>query len=174
MEPDKPPSDLPPQEDRLDTAYTRMLERLRGGGEEGGLPRLLDRLGEAKERAIALGELTREEAERVGDYLRRDLTDAAEYMARTGRELKDWLRFDLGLIEERLLGLFSFMVDHTRQELDRFATQAREADAFHTGELTAMGTLRCEACGQELRLKGPRHLPPCPKCHGTRFRRVST
>lgn len=161
----------------LGSAYHRMLERVRTAfeltGESGALPALQEKIEDAKEKAVELDELTRDEAEKIGEYLRRDLHDAAGFMADTGKELRDWLSFDLELIEARLAKVFALMVDQTRLELDRLAERARESEALHTGEVTAMGTLRCTGCGKEMQFKKPGHIPPCPKCHGTRFSRVA-
>ena len=161
---------------RLGNAYQRMLERVKAAietAEKDTLPQLQEQIADAKEKAVELGELTREEAERLGDYLRRDLTDAAEFMARTGKELRDWLSFDLDVIEDRLASVFALMVDHTREELQRLAEEARESEYLHTGEMTAMGSLRCTGCGKQMRFHTPGHIPPCPSCHGTRFTRVA-
>lgn len=159
--------------DRLVGAYERMLERARAGIEraEKDLPNLQARLAEARERAVELGELTREEADRISDYVRRDLRDAADYMTESGRELRDWMRFDMEQIGERLRGVFSDMVDSTRLELDRLAERAREASLRHTGEITAPGVLRCTNCGKEMHFKSTGHVPPCPQCRGTAFER---
>ena len=164
------------REAHLPQAYTRMLERVRatlGRTEHSPLPRVQGWITEAKDRAVELGELTREEAERVGDYLRRDLVDAADYLGETGRELRDWLRFDLELVEDRLREVFASMVDHTRLELDRLAEEARSSETLSTGEVTGFGTLRCLGCGLEIEFREPAGIPPCPRCAATRFVRVS-
>ncbi len=156
-------------EERLEAAYNQMLERIKTTT----LPNLQDRIEAAKEKAVELGELSGEEAEKIGDYLHRDLKDAAEYMAKTGKELREWLSLDVELIEDRLLKMFSVMVDHTMMELDRLALEAWKSEHMLTGEITAMGTLRCADCGKEMRFRATGHIPPCPKCHGTAFARVA-
>jgi hypothetical protein len=164
------------REAHLSTAYRRMLERARAAierVERDALPRLQHRIADARERAVELGELTREEAERVGEYLRRDVEDAARYLGETGGELKDWLRFDLELVEERLVEMFGLMVDETRLELDRIAREALDAEELQAGEVTGLGTLQCLGCGEELEFQAPGPIPPCARCQGTRFRRVS-
>ncbi len=174
MAPDKAPGSQ--TEKRLAGAYQRMMERVKAAietAEKDTLPRLQEQIAEAKDKAVELGELTREEAERLGEYLQRDLTDAAEFMTRTGKELRDWLSFDLDVIEDRLMSMFALMVDHTREELQRLAEQARESEYLHTGEMTALGALRCTGCGKEMRFHKPGHIPPCPHCQGTRFSRVA-
>lgn len=162
--------------ERLVQGYERMMERARGVIEqtrEEALPNLRQVIEHAQDKAVELGELTREEAEKIGDYLGRDLKDAAEYLSHTGKGIAEWLHFDRGLVEARLMELFSQMVDHTRVELDRIAERARSAESLHTGEVTGPGTLRCVACGHELRFQRTGHIPPCGACHGTAFQRRS-
>ncbi len=154
--------------------YERMLERARSTLEQArkeAVPPLSQLLDKAREKAVSLGELSREEAEKVAHYLRRDVDDAADHLNESNDELGDWLRFDMELIEERLRDLFSGMVDHTRLELDRLATRAREGTILSTGEVSGPGTLECRGCGQHLHFHRTGHIPPCPKCHGTEFRR---
>lgn len=162
-------------EDRLVRAYERMMERTRALLEETRketIPPLKQLIDEAEEKAVELGELTREEAGRINEYLRRDIEDAAEYLSYTGKGLAGWLNFDLDLVEARLMEMFSSMVDHTRLELDQLAERARRAGEVRTGEVAAPGTLRCTQCGNELYLHKTGHIPPCAKCHGTAFRRA--
>lgn len=160
--------------ERLNNAYHKMLERVRENLREtvqDAAPRVKKLIDSARDNAIELGELTREEAEKVGDYLRRDLHDAAEYMQTTRKELADWLRFDLELVEDRLLDMFSHVTDATRIELDKLAQNAEMAE-WHTGEITSPGTLRCDGCDHDLHFHNVGHIPPCPACHGTMFHRV--
>ena len=123
---------------------------------------------------MELGELTREEAEKIGDYLKRDIVDAAEYLAEPTQELADWLRFDIELIEERLLEMFLSVADRTKVELLELQREAERADSWHTGELAGIGTLQCFDCGELLHFHATGHIPPCPVCNGTAFKRVSS
>lgn len=159
--------------DRLVDAYRNMLERISEQLPEDPLQALREQIERAKATAVEVGELTAEEAERVGGYLRRDVEDAARYLAETGHELREWYRFDLKLIEARLGEMFATMVDRTRLEIDRIAERARGIEELHTGEVTGAGTLECSGCGRELNFLKPGHIPPCPSCHGTLFRRFS-
>ena len=43
----------------------------------------------------------------------------------------------------------------------------------HAGEITAFGTLQCKSCGEVIHLRGPGRIPPCPRCHGTTYRRLT-
>ncbi|MEW5755584.1 MAG: zinc ribbon-containing protein [Pseudomonadota bacterium] len=155
-------------------AYDRMLERAKSVApvtESEKRPYLLRAIDYAREKAVELGELTREEAEDIADYLRRDIHDAATYLGEHGNELRDWLQLDLILIEDRLLDLFSQVVDKTRLELDLLAMNAETAD-WKTGEVTGIGTLECVECGELLHFHKTGHIPPCPRCNATTFRRV--
>ncbi|GAB6044278.1 zinc ribbon-containing protein [Endothiovibrio diazotrophicus] len=157
--------------ERFVDAYNRMLERVREvmGQEAQALREAVDH---AEEKAVELGELTREEAERIGDYLVRDLHDAGEYMSKSGDELRDWLRFDLEKIEAQVLTLFADLADKTTVELAALAERARRAGERHTGQVTGIGTLECTGCGERIHFEKTGHIPPCPKCHGTDYRRV--
>ena len=177
MSPAQPPHSV---NEKLVQAYHRMLERVKTATQQAGqetLSTLQQQIENAKHKAVELGELTREEADKIAAYLKRDLHDAAQHLKETGKELRDWLRFDLELIEARLGEMFSLLVDRTRVELDRLALYAKQPDdqkseQWHTGEVTGVGTLRCTTCGQLMHFHAIGHIPPCPTCHGTEFRRA--
>jgi hypothetical protein len=162
---------------KLVEAYNRMLEQVRHAGEvaeQEVRPALAHLVDAAKEKAVDLGELTREEAEKVGAWVRRDIEDAADYLKSSeARELVDWLKFDIRLVEERLLELFTSVADQTRLELIRLKQAAERSSEFHTGEVTGIGALQCAGCGKVLHFHATGHIPPCPKCHGTRFVRAA-
>jgi len=160
--------------ERLISAYENMLERVHAAwdrAEKGSLLSLRRNLSQAREKAVELGELTREEAEKVSGYLERDVKDAAGFLSTNERAFAEWLRFDLQLIEGRLEEMFANVADRTRLELQALARQADEASAYHTGEVTGPGTLICAACGKELHFHRTGHIPPCPQCRSTRYRR---
>lgn len=156
-------------------AYNRMLEHIKHLGDQAGKqarPALRHLIDAAELKMIELGELTREEAVKVGAYIERDIEHAAAYLNRPqNRELIDWFRFDVGLIEARLLELFAGVADQTRLGLLALEQQARRASEYHSGEITGIGTLHCAACGEALHFHATGHIPPCPRCRGTTFHR---
>lgn len=158
--------------DKMISAYDRMLKRI-GELARDSKPHLEQALDKAAEKATELEELSREEAERVAAYLRRDLDDAADFIDKTGEGLGDWLKFDIGLVERELLDEFSHMVDHTRASLDKLERDANRYGEWHSGEVVSIGTLECKACGEKLHFHHTGHIPPCPKCRGSKFRRIS-
>ncbi len=162
--------------ERLTDAYRKMLERVRHRIDElehDTGPVVQRALDDARERATELGELSREEAEKLGGYLRRDLEEAAEFVADGGRELGEWIQFDIQVVERSLADLFAGAVDRTRVELGQLSERASAFGEWHTGEVTGLGSLQCKSCGEVLHFQAPSHIPPCPRCHGTSFRRVS-
>lgn len=161
--------------DRLVNAYERMLEHVDSmldKAEKNTLPSIKKSIDTAREKAVELNELTREEAEKVAAYLERDMKDAAHFLSETGEEFREWFKFDVQLIESRMLEMLAKVADRTRLELDRLADRAREGVLYHTGEITGPGTLVCTHCGKELHFHKTGHIPPCPKCRATEYRRI--
>ena len=164
------------QNDKFIHAYEQMLERSKTFLTETGhkvAPKLDAAIEVAKEKTADLGELTLEEAEKIAEYLKRDLHDAAEFLADDNNELRQWLRFDIELVENRVLDALSLLVDHTKVDLTEFAEQAQRFGEWHTGEITSPGTLVCRECGEVLHFHKTGHIPPCPKCHATAYRRAT-
>ena len=155
-------------------AYDDMMVRVKTAfeeAEEGTLPVLRNYIHKAKDTAVELEELTRDEAEKVSTYLQRDIEDAGRHLAETGHELGDWLRFDASQIEDRLLEIMSQVADHTKLELLQFKHDIEEGLAWNTGEITGPGTLVCESCGALVRFHATGEIPACPDCGHTVFHR---
>lgn len=160
--------------DRMVTAYEAMLERIHEAAdtaERKTVPWLREALANARERAVELEELTREEADKVSRYVERDLHEAASFLSDTGQEFRDWVSFDWRLMQSRMLDMFAGMADQTSQALRGFAEEARRASEYHSGEVTAPGTLECTVCGEQIRFDATGRIPNCPKCNATSFRR---
>ncbi len=163
--------------EELTRAYERMLGQVHEAfqhAEEQTVPRLRHLLDEVRDKAVEWGELTREEAERVAGYLERDLEDAANYVEKTGEDLRAWWRFDLDQVQERLMETFAAVADQTRLQWERWAEQVWVASHYRSGEISGPGTLRCSTCGETLSFTQPGEIPPCPKCGGTLFERPPT
>ena len=149
---------------RLASGYQKLMEFLH---EKPQVDRALDRLSE-------LGDFTREEVDKIGDYLKRDIEDAANFMETNNKELKDWLRYDFYMIEGTLGDAFSRMVDETREALGNIEEEATRIGEWHTGEIVGLGTFECISCGEVIHFHKPGHMPPCPKCHASKYRRLTT
>jgi len=169
-------SEKPDAVDKLVDAYEHMLKsthEMIARAEKETVPAFRELLHKTRDNMVELGELTREEANKVSEYVERDIKDAAIYIADTGEDLKKWWRFDLDLMEQRMLDAFSHVADQTSLQLRNWAEQARQAGLYHTGEVTGAGTLVCEACGAEMHMHKTGRIPPCPKCRATEFKRPS-
>ena len=157
--------------EKLVSAYETMLDRVSSVSEKAG-PALTHAIDHARETAIELGELSKEEADKIATYIERDMKDAADFIVETGQDFQDWFKFDVELIEARLFDMFSSVADKTSLELRELAERAKRASRLHTGEITGPGTLVCTGCGAELHFKKAGHIPPCSKCRGTEFKRA--
>ncbi len=158
--------------EKLVNAYNRMLERVKKYASEKGA-RLMEGIDKAKEKAVELEELTIHEAEEIGDYLRRDVHDAGNYLAETGDDLKAWLRFDVQLIEDRYLDMFLAVADQTKLELLKLEKKAQWDTEYRTGQVTGIGSLQCLKCQHVLHFHKTESIPECEKCQHTHFKRVS-
>lgn len=125
----------------------------------------------AKELLADAEDHTREELDKVSDYLARDLQSAAKYIVEGEKSLADWLRTDLLYLEDKTIEAFSNMVDQTAMELHTLKQNADQFGEWHTGEIAGIGVLECKSCGQLVHFNEAGHIPPCPKCHASTFKR---
>lgn len=174
-------NDISGKTPKLVQAYQQMMERVKnqlealGQAEKAAFPQLSASIERAVEKAVELDELTREEAQLIGGYLRRDLEDAGQYLTTTGHDLRSWLRFDLELLEDRLLEFLQRGVDQSRLELRSFDPPPADAavERYRSGEITGPGALQCEGCGAQVVFHAPAVIMVCPQCGGNAFLRVS-
>ena len=158
----------------LVTAYEKLLEQVHEAAsnvEHATMPGLKKMVAQASEKLVALGELSHEESQKISAYLHRDISDAAHHLRDEEANLANWLRFDLSLIEDRLLEMFTSVADKTSLGLLQLQQQAHEASLYHTGEITGPGTLYCCQCDKPLHFTKTGHIPPCSECKTTRFKR---
>lgn len=165
--------------DKLLKTYHDMLNQVKElwhNAEEKALPTLSENIEKAAQKASELGELTKEETEKLGGYIKRDLEQAgdylSEYAAKNGPQLKNWIKDELSFAEVEFAEMFANLADKTRLELDALAERARQVGVWRTGEITNVGMLYCQKCDEVLHFKKPGHIPPCPKCKGTEFKKV--
>ena len=150
-------------------AYELLLEKtLRGAHQSDAV--VHDLAKATRDDAVALKKLTADEIGALDGYLKRDLIDAARYLNHTGKELKDWLGFEVALVKHEFWERFSAAADQSTVALDHLKLQA-EIIGYRTGEITGLGRLVCDQCAEELHFHKPGHIPPCPKCSTTHFHR---
>lgn len=161
--------------ERLVSAYNRMITEVKTQLDQHSeaLPRLEDLIETARQQEAQRGELSPPQIDKVSQYLTRDLRGLAEYTRKPDSDYRGWFHIDLELIEARLVDLFTSVADKTTVELAALREQAAEHSFYHTGEVMGPGALQCVNCTERLSFTQAGHIPPCPKCHGTDFVRVS-
>jgi len=162
--------------DILGEVYEKMFESVAEhfqNAEEKSLQLLHRLVDEARDEAIVLEVIAKNDAYRVADNLKLDISHANRYLAETGHEFKDWLGFETSLVETGLLDLMQKVADPTIVKLNEFRESLEQLATRHTGEITAPGILVCDKCGEKLHFHRISKVPPCPKCHGTNFHRQS-
>lgn len=106
----------------LISAYNQMMAEMRqifnlADQDDMTLQRILDG---AKHQVVDTGKASAEEAHEIGEYIKRDVNDAAEYMMESSAEFHNWPMLDIELIEHRVIELFLSAADHTRIEVEQF------------------------------------------------------
>lgn len=157
----QPPQD---KDDTVGQAYESSLEKALHQSKQAdtSIHKLLDEVHEGAD----------EETVNIIGSIKRDLIDAAHHLNETGKELSDWLGFDIALIKNELWQKFTEATDKTTLELLKLKQVAANAE-YHTGEIIGLGTLTCDQCGAPLHFHKPGHIPPCAKCSGTHFHRLN-
>jgi len=161
--------------DKLIHAYHSMIDQVKElwhEAEEKAIPTLNENIERAAEKASEIGELTKEEATKLGGYIKKDLEQAADYLSENGQQLENLIKNDLEFAEVKFAEMFAQLADKTRLELDALAERARQVGVWRTGEITNVGILYCQNCGEALHFKKPGHVPPCPKCKSTEFKKI--
>jgi len=165
----------------LISAYNQMMADMRRAFDNSDPEQmsLQKALNLAKHQAVHIGEVTAEEAYEIGEYIKRDINDAAEFMMESSAEFYDWLMLDIEMVERKVMELFLSVADHTRIELEQFkqvnaATEispVERAAIYRSGEITAPGNLICENCGTSNPLFSSSEIQDCKNCGHHRFNR---
>ncbi len=116
----------------LTSAYNQMMKSMRETFEqdEANNLSLQNVLDLAKYQAVHRGDLSSEEAFEIGECIKRDINDAAEYMMETSTEFYDWLMLDIDTIERKVIKLFLTVADYTRLELELFRQKQPKNKSF--------------------------------------------
>ncbi len=131
-----------------------------------------DTIHQATKNTPKLQNLDQSHLKQIQQAVQRDLHSAGQYFSETKQEVKDWLGFELQLVEGGLLSLLPKVANQTTVELLEW-NQDQAKRSLHTGEITGPGTLVCDSCGKQLHFHRAGHIPPCPQCNDTVFHRLS-
>ena len=159
-------------------AYNRVLTRV-----EKGLDTLEERtwsavqkvIKEAVEFELDLSEFTKEEVSLLNAYVARDLKSLYHYMQETGQGVKEWLKMDVELIEDRILDRLFAIADKTRVEQVVLEQKlAHHPGDYIAGEVATAGMLQCVNCGAMVCLVDTAEIEPCHDCDALYFHRVTS
>lgn len=162
-------------ETRLRAGYRNMIERVQHflqEAEEGATGAMEEALSKAREMALTLDELTREEADEIVDALRRDVDDVALTMIQAEAGLRTWMETDLTAAEQAMLMRALSSADPTTLEwmLLKGEWVERRRVTAQTGQMADAGSYECLNCGEIIHLHEAGVVPPCPRCKGTDYR----
>lgn len=159
--------------DKILQAFNQMVDDLHAAiekAEEKISPTLDEMITNAEKMSKQLYALTQDEMRAVSEHVKRDIAHAREYMQTEGRELNQWLKFDIQQVEDKFADFLSQAADKNWLDFHAFK-QSQKNVLYHTGEPCGPGTLSCLGCGQEMKFTRNSRIPPCPKCHKTEFTR---
>jgi hypothetical protein len=170
--------DIKPDREKLTKAFDHMVESVSHSiheAEEAVAPTIDEMLQNAQRITADLFKLSKNESERLRKALKRDIQSAHKTLNQQGKEIKDWLSFDLTLVEDKFIELIARVADKTWLDLRSFESledDGRPTDSYRTGEVCSAGTLCCKNCVQTIVMTKTSHIPPCPHCHHSEFYRV--
>lgn len=126
----------------------------------------------AKDRTMLLEELTKEEAEQVAEYLKRDVEETATFLVKVESNFKDALSLDKKYIQESLLEVFSEVADKTKLDMMSFKWGLKEHQMLYkSGEVFGIGTLECSKCKHKEHFYKITQISSCKACGGKEFKR---
>jgi Zn finger protein HypA/HybF involved in hydrogenase expression len=123
-------------------------------------------LKRAKEELSSAGDFSREQADKLGEYVRRDLKENADKAKDAVKKAVEPQRLAAGA-----QSAFTRILTSTAEALTELAERSEKSLEYKTGEITSPGTLTCKDCGAEMHMSKTTRIPPCPKCHKTLFRK---
>lgn len=123
-------------------------------------------LKRAKEELSSAGDFSREQADKLGEYVRRDLKENADKAKEAVKKAVEPQRVVAGV-----QSAFTRILTSAAETLTELAERSEKSLEYKTGEITSPGTLTCKECDAEMHMTKTTRIPPCPKCHKTIFRK---
>jgi hypothetical protein len=123
----------------------------------------------AAEHLKVIGALGAAEAQELKGFLKHDFETTVAEMQRLGETAKKKLnasRIGTGARES-----VATVVHSAGEALQSLVGKTGAPTTYQTGELTSAGTLTCTNCDATIGLSTTDHVPPCPTCGGTVFKK---
>jgi hypothetical protein len=98
-------------------------------------------LKRAKEELASAGDFSREQADRLGEYVRRDLRENADKAREAVKKAVEPQRVAAGV-----QSAFSRILTSAAETLTELAQRSEKSLEYKTGEITSPGTLTCKSC----------------------------
>ncbi|MCP4980725.1 MAG: zinc ribbon-containing protein [Gammaproteobacteria bacterium] len=161
--------------EKLVAAFDHMVENVSDAiheAEEVLAPTVDEMVHNAQLLARELFALTQEEAESLATTLKRDIHKANKTLNQQRKELKDWLSFDLILVEDRFIELIARSADKAWLDFRAFENEDHQGSIYRSGEVCSAGTFNCNNCDSSINLSVSGQIPRCPVCDREEFYRV--
>ena len=141
--------------------------------EEALAPTVDEMVHNAQQLAREIYALTQEEAESLGSTLKRDMHKANQVLNQQGKELADWLSFDLALAGDRFIEMIAQAADKSWLDFHAFEHEDHQASLYRSGEVCNAGSFSCTHCDEILRQTSTAQIPNCGVCGHQEFYRIS-
>jgi len=161
--------------EKLVAAFDHMVEQVSDAihnAEEALTPTVDEMVHNAQQLARELYALTQEEAESLGETLKRDIHKANKTLNQQGKELKDWFSFDMTLVEDRFIDMIARAADKSWLDFRAFENEDHQASVYRSGEVCNAGRFNCSQCDNSIDLSKTGQIPRCPVCQHNEFYRV--
>lgn len=136
---------------------------------EDGKKTFEEAMKKAGDEFTSAGKFTREQADKVANFVRRDLSHLGDQADKAREAIKKAV--DPHRVAAGAQSALARILASAAETLGEWAEKSEKQVEYKTGEVTSAGTLTCKACDNEIHLSNTGHIPPCPKCHKTVFRK---
>lgn len=152
--------------------YQKLLDRLGEHVSKSGkieAEKLLEVVEDGKSLMHAAGEMSKDEAELVATYFKRDLHAFLSSLRSEKKAVRDW--FSYSQLEKGFWHMVTELSDRTQLEWHELAEDFRHHGVYYTGEVVGHGNFSCNQCGRTVEVTHPTSLVPCRHCGGREFSR---
>lgn len=130
-----------------------------------------DSIDKASQRLKDVGEYTAETINKVAESLKKDIAGAARNMGPKWEQFSDKTSDLFVVWRDRGSTFLGRAASAVGDWLEQAGGRLRD-ETYDTGDMASKGTFSCVACDERITLQTAGHLPTCPNCNQTKFRRV--
>jgi|GEM_PF-346504 len=130
-----------------------------------------DSIDKASQRLKDVGEYTGETINKVAESLKKDIASTARNMGPKWEQFSDKTGDLFEVWRDRGSTFLGRAASAVGDWLEQAGGKLRD-ETYDTGDMASKGTFACVACDERITLQTAGHLPTCPNCNQTKFRRV--